>query len=606
MCGVAGVFAYAEGAPAVDREALLRVRDAMLARGPDGEGLWVSDDRRCGLAHRRLSLVDLSNAGAQPMASADGNLRITFNGEIYNYLELKRDLEGRGCVFRSSTDTEVLLHLYAQRGADMVHALRGMYAFAIYDVARRQLFLARDPFGIKPLYYSDDGRSFRFASQVKALLQGGGIDTSPDPAGHVGFYLWGTVPEPHTLYRGIRMMPAGATMLVQAGRRAVTSTFFDLPQEFLAANASAAERPQDAAATLHAAIQDSVRHHLIADVPVGVFLSSGIDSATIMAAATELVGSDVFTVTLGFREFKGTERDETPLAEMLAARYGTNHHTQWVLQNDFEQRLEHLRSAMDQPSIDGVNTYFVSRVTAELGLKAALSGVGGDELFGGYPSFRHVPKIVSVCRAAGIFARLGKSIRHVSAPFLKTLTSPKYAGLLEYGDSYAGAYMLRRALFMPWELLEFLDADFAAQGWAELQTIAALDRTIAGLSSPMQKVAALELSWYMRNQLLRDADWAGMAHSLEIRLPLVDVPVFRAVAPLMLDARASKAALAATPEKPLPSEIINKKKTGFVIPVSRWLQHVKPARPALRGLRAWAFEMNPPITGDNSRIGTIA
>ena len=491
MCGVGGEYAYGETAPPVERETLVRVRDAMRARGPDGEGLWISDDRRCGLAHRRLSLVDLSDAGAQPMSSADGILQITFNGEIYNYLELKRDLEAQGCVFRSSSDTEVLLQLYAQRGAEMVRALRGMYAFAIYDVARRQLFLARDPFGMKPLYFSDDAKSFRFASQVKALLQGNGIDKSPDPAGHVGFYMWGSVPEPHTLYRGIRMMPAGSTMLVNAGRGAITSTFFDLPQEFLAANARGAERPREAGDTLQAAIRDSVRHHMIADVPVGVFLSSGIDSASLMAAATEVTASDVFTVTLGFREFQGTESDETPLAELVAARYGANHRTQWVLQDDFEQCFEHLRGAMDQPSIDGVNTYFVSRVTAELGLKAALSGVGGDELFGGYPSFRQVPRIVSACRSASLLKRFGKGIRQLSAPFLKMLTSPKYAGLLEYGDSYAGAYLLRRALFMPWELAEFLDPDFTAQGWSELQTIPTLEKTVAGLTSSMQKVSAL-------------------------------------------------------------------------------------------------------------------
>src|SRR5471030_1857774 len=189
MCGIAGIFAYGRSAAPVDPEELLRIREAMIRRGPDGAGLWVSSDQRAGLAHRRLAIIDLSETGAKPMSTADGRFHITFNGEIYNYRELRAQLEARGCQFRTASDTEVLLHLYAERRAEMVHALRGMYAFGIYDAVERTLFLARDPFGIKPLYYADNGNSFRFASQVKALLKGGQIDTTPSSAGHVGFYL---------------------------------------------------------------------------------------------------------------------------------------------------------------------------------------------------------------------------------------------------------------------------------------------------------------------------------------------------------------------------------------------------------------------------------
>ena len=214
MCGIAGIFAYHGAAPPVDLDELLRVREAMRLRGPDGAGLWISEDGRVGLAHRRLAIIDLSECGAQPMATADGRFRVTFNGEIYNYRALRKELEAKGYRFHSSSDTEVLLQLYADRGERMVHALRGMYAFAIWDERDRSMFLARDPFGIKPLYYADDGRSLRFASQVKALLKGGAVDTAPEPAGSVGFVIWGTVPEPYTLYRGIRSLPAGAHLRV--------------------------------------------------------------------------------------------------------------------------------------------------------------------------------------------------------------------------------------------------------------------------------------------------------------------------------------------------------------------------------------------------------
>jgi asparagine synthase (glutamine-hydrolysing) len=216
MCGIAGIFAYRESAPPVDREELLRIREAMIARGPDGAGLWISPDRRIGLAHRRLSIIDLTDTGAQPMATADGRLRITFNGEIYNNRELKQELEAKGYRFHSNSDTEVLLHLYADRGVDMLHALRGMYAFALWDEQKQGVFLARDPFGIKPLYYADDGRTFRFASQVKALLRGGAIAATPEPAGQVGFFLWGSVPEPFTLHKEVRSLPAGTRLWVGA------------------------------------------------------------------------------------------------------------------------------------------------------------------------------------------------------------------------------------------------------------------------------------------------------------------------------------------------------------------------------------------------------
>ena len=199
MCGISGAYAYRQRAANVDADELVRVRDAMAPRGPDGEGLWISADRRVGLAHRRLAIIDLSPTGAQPMASDDGKLQVTFNGEIYNYRELRKELEAHGCRFRSTSDTEVLLQLYRERGPDMVSALRGMFAFAIWDETKRGLLLARDPFGVKPLYYADDGHTFRFASQVKALLKGRNVDTSPSAAGLVGFHLWGSVhPTPST------------------------------------------------------------------------------------------------------------------------------------------------------------------------------------------------------------------------------------------------------------------------------------------------------------------------------------------------------------------------------------------------------------------------
>ncbi len=599
MCGIAGIYSYRPAASPVDQEELLRIREIMALRGPDGAGLWMSEDNRLGLAHRRLAIIDLSETGAQPMATADGHLHITFNGEIYNYVALRRELEAKGFVFRSGSDTEVLLHLYADRGTEMVHALRGMYAFALWDERKHGLFLARDPFGIKPLYYADDGGTLRVASQVKALLEGGAIDTTPEPAGHVGFFLWGHVPEPYTLYKGIRALPAGSSMWIdQAGCREPRQ-FFSVTDELAKANATSLvltrEEMHD---RLRVALLDSVRHHMVADVPVGVFLSAGLDSSTITALASESSGADLRTVTLGFREYQGTPNDEVPLAERVAQHYRTLHQTHWVTKEDFRVEYDRLLHAMDQPSIDGVNTYFISKAAAQAGLKVALSGLGGDEMFGGYPAFRQIPKAVRALSPFTKYPAFGRGFRALSAPVLEHFTSPKYAGLLEYGGTYGGAYLLRRGMFMPWELPGLLDGEMVREGWEELQTLSRLEETTRGVNNPHLKVEALESSWYMRNQLLRDADWAGMANSLEIRLPLVDIELFRATAPLFNSNRApGKLAMARVPLQALPRVITERKKTGFTVPMQVWLAPAATKSIASRGLRGWATTIHGRFTG---------
>jgi asparagine synthase (glutamine-hydrolysing) len=488
MCGIAGIFAYCAGG-GVEPQELATVRDAMAHRGPDGQGLWVAPRGEAGLAHRRLAIIDTGSGGAQPMATPDGRYHVTFNGEIYNYRALRQSLQSAGVSLRTASDTEVLLHLYAAHGARMVDHLRGMYAFAIYDAVEQTLFLARDPFGIKPLYYADDGKRIVFASQVKALLMAGGIDRAPQPAGHVGFFVWGHVPDPFTLYRGIKALPAGSTLVVRRRGMEAPLRFFDPASELAHARSEGAVRDAGTAGErLHAALRDSVRHHLVADVPVGIFLSAGLDSATLGALASEASGA-MHAVTLGFEEFRGTADDETALASLVAQRYGMAHDVRWVSRADFEQECKRILSMMDQPSIDGVNTYFVSRAAAESGMKVALSGLGGDELFAGYPSFHDVPLMAR--RMLGAPRAVGRALRRLLAPAARRFTSPKYASLLEYGGSYSGAYLLRRGLFMPWELDEFLDPAFAREGWESLDSLQALEATAAPPRDPADKVTAL-------------------------------------------------------------------------------------------------------------------
>jgi len=590
VCGIATIFAYTSDAPPVDREELMRMRERMIPRGPDGSGMWFSDDNRVGLAHRRLAILDLTESGSQPMSTADGSLVVTYNGEIYNYRELRSGLEKKGYNFRSSSDTEVLLCLYVDRGAEMVQHLRGMYAFAIWDNRRQGLFLARDPFGIKPLYLADDGTTLRIASQVKALLAGGNVDTSPEPAGHVGFFLWGHVPEPYTLYRGIRSLPAGASMWLEKGGRRREQIFSSISSELAQASHHSSE-PLDSsqvAQKVREALLESVRQHLQADVPVGVFLSAGLDSTILASQVSQLAPQDLNTVTLGFEEYSGTENDEVPLAEQTAALLGARHRTIRVRRSDFREELPRILDAMDQPSIDGVNSYFVSLAAARAGLKVAISGLGGDELFGSYSSFHEIPRLVRLCKGFGKLPGFCRGFRQVSAPILKNVTSPKYAGLFEYGGSYGGAYLLRRGLFMPWELPGILDPEIIRGGWEELRTIKRLDQTFADISTNHHKVSALEMSWYMRSQLLRDTDWASMAHSLEIRVPFLDLDLLRIVAPqLGRQGSPDKKTIAVSVATGLPAQVINRRKTGFSIPVREWLLDVSSAT-LVRGMRGWS------------------
>jgi asparagine synthase (glutamine-hydrolysing) len=590
MCGIAGLFAYRTDGPRPDPAEVRRMTDAMATRGPDGEGLWASpEEGRVVLGHRRLSILDLSAAAAQPMRTEDGRLAITFNGEIYNYRELRQAMEARGWRFRSTSDTEVILALWDAHGPDLVHHLRGMFAFALWDQRQQRLFLARDPFGIKPLYLADDGSTLRFASQVKALMAGGGIKAAPDLAGWAGFHLLGYVPEPHTIYATIRALPAGQALLVDPHSQQ-TRVHFELNQELQAAEAQAQTLPEgEAQERLRAVLAQSVNAHLVADVPVGLFLSAGLDSTTIAALAAEQAPERLRALTLGFHEFQGRPEDETALAALAARHLGVDHATHWITRTDFEAHLDRALAAMDQPSIDGINTYFVSLAAAQAGMKVALSGLGGDELLAGYPSFHQVPRLAHVAAPFAHLPTLGRELRRLVAPLLPRHSSPKFASLLEYGGRFTGAYLLRRALHLPWELHRLLGTQDTRQGLEELDLMGHLDASIRGLTTDRARMMALEMGWYMQGQLLKDTDWAAMAHSLEVRVPLVDRDVFRALAPLQVGrAPLGKRHLPACPRAGLPEAIRHRPKTGFTTPVRAWAEMLYPRQGLERGLRGWS------------------
>jgi asparagine synthase (glutamine-hydrolysing) len=515
---------------------------------------------------------------------------IVFNGEIYNYRELRRHLEGRGAGFTSQSDTEVLLGLYEAKGVEMFGELRGMFAIALWDGAKRKMLLARDPYGIKPLYYADDGATCRVASQVKALIAGGGVDKRFDPAGAAGFFLRGTVQEPFTMYRAIRALPAGSYCWIDAAGPHEPKQYFSIAGTLREAFDSRQRIPErDSAAYVHDAMLESVRHHLVADVPVGAFLSAGIDSTTIVALAREGGAEDLQTMTLRFAEYRGRDNDEAPLASVVARRYGARHEVRELTLKTFRDALPHIFAAMDQPSVDGVNSYFISRAAAELGLKVALSGAGGDELFGGYTSFRDIPRWMPLTSPLARIPRLGDAVYRLNRALARRSrhVSVKMGEILRYGASYAGAYLVKRGRFLSDELPDILGPEMAREGLERLDILNLIERAVTpDPGTPFARVAALESSLYLRNQLLRDIDWASMAHSLEVRVPLVDAHLLRRLAPVIVGRRnRGKETLAAAARPPLPREILQRRKTGFTLPIREWLEQDGRGEP---GKRLWA------------------
>lgn len=582
MCGINGLVRLNAEAGPIDLGELLACREAMARRGPDDAGEWFSAGGRAALAHRRLSILDLSAAGHQPMSSPDGRYWLVFNGEIFNFRALRAELAAQGERFVTESDTEVVLALYARLGTQMLGRLRGMFALAIWDEREEALLLARDPAGIKPLCYSAEGGVLRFASQVKALLAAGGLRPDIEPAGLAGFLLWGSVPEPWTLWRGVHQLPAGHFLVVRDGKTGA-------PQPYASPDPPEAPGP----AGLTEALERSVAAHLVSDVPVAVFLSAGLDSSLIAALARRLSPEPPTTFTLSFDLLAGTPLDEAPLARDTARVLGTRHVERRVGRADFEALWNDALTAMDQPSIDGFNTFLVSRMAHEAGIKVALSGLGGDELFGSYPSFRDVPRWQRAARLAAGVPGLAALWPYLTRPL--ACRRPKLPGLLRHGRSLEGAYFLRRGLFLPEELPALIGRDRAEEGLraydpladatGQLRTFLA-KRSLAERAEAAGWVAvhALESSLYMRNQLLRDADWASMAHSLELRVPLVDAWLEAHLLRQVFARDPGRAALEGLPFPPwrskgevvraaapeLPAALFERPKTGFYIPISEW------------------------------------
>jgi asparagine synthase (glutamine-hydrolysing) len=567
MCGIAGFVSTTDAPEISSVDAVRRMTDRMRLRGPDAEGLWTGNG--AALGHRRLAILDLDARSNQPMVSSDGNYNIVFNGEIYNFRELKCELEADGVVFRTTSDTEVLLALYAREGERMLTRLRGMFALAIWDVRSRELFLARDPYGIKPLYYAQTEGGLVFASQVKAIMASGLVSATYETAGVAGFYLWGSVPEPWTLYRGVFALPCGSWLRVRAGGAGTPVCWDDIRDNWR--QQGVRQSPAELQEAVRQAVTDSVRAHLVSDVPVSVFLSGGIDSGTIAGLISEM-GGQVEGITVGFDEFSAKEEDEVPTAAALAAHYGLPHHVRRISRSDFEQDIPLILDAMDQPSIDGVNTWFAAKAAAERGYKVVLSGVGGDELLYGYSLMKELPRSAMLGRAIAAVPG-GRFLMKAACGYLaKGHRHPKVKGIPEFMGSLEGVYFLKRCLFLPDELPILMGEESAREGLARLGG-SPPGMTKANAITDAAGVCLLDSTHYLRNQLLHDSDWASMAHSLELRTPLVDAALLHALRSSHTGfvGGAGKRMLAQSPRSPLPEGIITRPKTGFGVPMTHWL-----------------------------------
>lgn len=578
MCGIAG-FIAADANRDV-RAVLDAMNAAQLHRGPDDVGVYLLPGGRGGVANRRLAIRDLSPAGHMPMTSPGGMLTITYNGEVYNAAELRGELERLGYVFRSESDTEVILHGYQEWGDAVPERLRGIFAFAVLDErpAFSRLFLARDHLGVKPLYYAVGREGFLFASELAALRASGLLDAEISPAGLVGYLLLGSVPNPHTIYRGARGLEPGSTLSIALERPGETSAprrYWTMPTEERQISTGEAV---DEVRTL---LDGAVRAQLVSDVPLGAFLSGGLDSSAVVALMRRHTSGSIRTCSMIFEE---ATYSEAPYARAMAEAAGADHHERVITASEVERELPAIFRAMDQPTVDGVNTYFVARTAREAGLTVALSGLGGDELFGGYAStFRGVPQLR---RTVDLARHLPGGVPLASAIIG---ASPYRNRLIKARDALArpalaeNAYLARRGLFAPSEAQALVDPDVwmaAAREFEPADHIA--ERAVRnGASSrftarPFAWVSRAELGTYTHHQLLRDTDVMSMCHSLEVRVPFLDVKLVEAVLAMPDSVKVGagvKPLLSRALAGDLPPIIGERRaKQGFTFPFDTWLR----------------------------------
>jgi len=587
MCGIAGVL----GADAERGRTLTAgMLTAMVHRGPDQDGFWQSGSAPgVSLGHRRLSILDLSEAGRQPMIDGPSGAVIVFNGECYNFLELKSELEQAGRRFVSTSDTEVVLAAFLEWGEAALARLRGMFAIAIWDPQSETVLLARDRLGIKPLYYARSNGCLLFASEVRALLASGAVDRQLDPAA-IRSYLWhGFVSGPRSIVAGVHSLPAGTSLRIdRKGNEVSRSRFWTLPR------ASVDGAARSSIADVRSELETAVDQHLRSDVPLGVFLSGGVDSSVVAAMAARASSKPVVTFNLRFDERR---YDESGFARAVAGQLGTEHREVTLSESAFDRQLDDALESIDQPTFDAINTYFVSRAVREAGLTVALAGTGGDELFGGYASFVDIPRSRPIARLSRVLPR---RVADACAKLVTRMTMGrpdevypqtrwgKLADVLATRGDLLALYQVSYGLFSR-RFLEDLALQPVDDGYFGLDPDEARDLAALIRGEPeLHAISLLELSSFLRERLLRDTDAASMAVSLEVRVPLLDHVFVEEVAALPAEQRfhplRRKALLRELISDRIDPGTFDRPKAGFELPFDLW------CRQRLAGRLAATFE----------------
>lgn len=583
MCGIAGIIGRVNDG---NRAALERMGLAMSHRGPNGTGTWISEPdahgNGCLFLHRRLSILDLTTSASQPMVDPVTGQVIVFNGEIYNFVELRTELQKTGQQFQSTGDTAVMLRMLALAGESAVDRLRGMFAFGLWNPQSRQITLARDPHGIKPLYFAfsrDFGNpgewSVVFASEIRAILASGLIPSPRIDPTAVASIVWnGFVTGPNTIVKHVQTLWPGEIMTLTAdGSVQNRRTYWRIPF---------GQTAEASTATLGQSLSESVHAHLCSDVPLGVFLSSGVDSSAVANHAQRTSQTAINTFTLAFEE---QEYNEGIWSRKIADAIGTSHHEILLTESMFVSALDKGCDCLDQPSFDGINSYYMSKAVREAGLVVALVGTGGDELFGGYRSFREVPKLMKLAQQTRLAPQ---TLKHLGARIVARVLAgsgndvgpqtrwAKLPDMIAAKDDVLALYQLAYALFLPSFQRELL-----ADGISPLKNglppeLESRLRDETRGASTLETISALEQRLFLGERLLRDTDAASMAVSIETRLPLVDSVLTAQAARLPLDARyqplGRKQMLRDTGLDGLDRALFDRPKSGFVIPFDRWIR----------------------------------
>lgn len=571
MCGISGIYNFFN--KEIDsKRAIEKIIKIQNSRGPDENGLWISNCKNITFGHNRLSIIDLSEKAKQPFISKDENFIITYNGEIYNYIEIKNELIKKKIIFKSNSDTEVIIEAYKYWGLDCLKKFRGMFAFAIWDNIKKELILARDPFGIKPLYYSKKNNILFFASQVKSILSIDNLSFEKSGKHTLDYYLWGNITEPFTIYKDIYSIERGTAKIFDRNFNETSFEYANLKETIIKSEKNYFKNESELNEKLKHIIKKTVSYHQVSDVPITFLLSSGIDSNVLLAAIKKEQNTNLNALTLDFSE----KLKESPLA-LVGSKINKIDHIVKKIDDDeiIELILEYYRH-MDMPTNDGLNNYVVSHFAKKNGSKVLISGIGGDEFFLGYPSFKQIPIMRKISKIIPNNKNFQNFLYDIFYKILlKSNKNTKYAGVLKYCHNTFDSFMLKRCVFTPEEIIELINSNIIDEKIDDFEVQRDNEINDNDFENEQLKIMYFELKYYLCSKLLRDCDWASMANSVEMRTPFVDWHFFNELIPILKsNIKISKKNMLDSFKDKIPFELYDRKKTGFAIPYKQYFKKI--------------------------------